>query len=306
MPQAALPRVVVAGDSTAAPYLAPAYPMCGWAAHLGAPLTAQFITGALDRTTGPSGPSGTRGPTTPADPSGTRVPTGPIHVVDLAKNGASTSSYIAEGLWAAVLSATAPGDVVVLQFGHNDQKDPDLDPWGGFTRTLAGMVCEVRAADAHPVLATPVARRHFAHAALEHTHGEYPAAVTALAADLEVPLMDLNAHTRALLEEQGEEPSRRLFTQLPPGASPLYPDGIEDNTHFSVTGAIHIAEIVAELLAPILRRTMCAGAAHHAASGEPHRTASAAAHSELSDGPNREVSGSAHTGPGGTRHTPVS
>jgi len=290
-PQAALPRVVVAGDSTAAPYLAPSYPMCGWAAHLGAPLTAEFMSGALDRTTGSSAPPDTRGPTNSADPPGTRVPTGPIHVVDLAKNGASTSSYIAEGLWAAVLSATAPGDVVVLQFGHNDQKDPDLDPWGGFTRTLTGMACEVRAADAHPVLATPVARRHFDHAALQHTHGYYPAAVTALAADLDVPLMDLNAHSRALLEEQGEETSRRLFTQLPPGASPLYPDGIEDNTHFSVTGAIQIAEIVAELLAPIVRHTMDAPAVRHTMDARDAR---------------REKPYAAHTGPGGSTPTAVS
>src|SRR5699024_4741738 len=170
------------------------------------------------------------------DPPGTRVPTGPIHVVDLAKNGASTSSYIAEGLWAAVLSATAPGDVVVLQFGHNDQKDPDLDPWGGFTRTLTGMACEVRAADAHPVLATPVARRHFDHAALQHTHGYYPASVSALAADLDVPLTDLNAHRRALPEAQGKETSRRLISRRPPGSSPLHPYRIDDNKLFSVTG----------------------------------------------------------------------
>ena len=34
-------RVVLAGDSTVAPYVATAYPMCGWGAHLGAALTAR-------------------------------------------------------------------------------------------------------------------------------------------------------------------------------------------------------------------------------------------------------------------------
>lgn len=32
----------------------------------------------------------------------------------------------------------------------------------------------------------------------------------------------------------------------------MYPEGIEDDTHFSVDGAIAVAEIVAEELAPLL------------------------------------------------------
>src|SRR5699024_9191009 len=94
--------------------------------------------------------------------------------------------------------------------------------------------------------------RHYRDGDLLHTHADYPAAVTALAARLHLPLLDLNARTRELLETLGEEPSRRLFTQLPPGASVLYPDGVEDDTHFSVEGAITVAAIVAELLAPVV------------------------------------------------------
>ncbi|WP_114855787.1 rhamnogalacturonan acetylesterase [Brachybacterium sp. YJGR34] len=219
------PRVIVAGDSTAAPYVATAYPMCGWGAHLGAALTA-------------------------------RLGAGPLHVVDLAKNGASTESHRAEGLWAGVLDASAAGDLVVIQFGHNDQKREHLDPFGGYTANLTRMVEEVRDRGARPVLCTPVARRHYEDGTLLHTHAQYPAAVIALAAQLDVPLLDLNTRTRALYAELGEEGSRRLFTQLPAGVSPLYPEGIEDNTHFSVDGAITVAQIVAELLAPIAREAL--------------------------------------------------
>lgn len=221
-------RVVLAGDSTVAPYVATAYPMCGWGAHLGAALTSRCCW-TDDR------------------------PPAPVHVVDLAKNGASTESHRLEGLWAAVLDATSRDDLVVLQFGHNDQKHEHLAAFGGFTARLTDMVTEVRSRGAHPVLCTPVARRHFEHGQLLHTHGDYPAAVIALAEQLEVPLLDLHARTRELIESLGETASRRLFTQLPAGASPLYPEGIEDNTHFSIEGAITIAEIVAEQLAPLLR-----------------------------------------------------
>lgn len=221
-------RVVLAGDSTVAPYVATAYPMCGWGAHLGAALTSRCLLADDGTTT-------------------------PVHVVDLAKNGATTESHREEGLWAAVLDAAIAGDLVVIQFGHNDQKHEHLGPWGGFTAHLTRMATEALALGARPVLCTPVARRHYEHGQLLHTHGEYPAAVIALAETLEVPLLDLHTRTRELIETIGEEPSRRLFTQLPAGTSLLYPEGVEDSTHFSVEGAITVANIVAELLAPILR-----------------------------------------------------
>lgn len=221
-------RVVLAGDSTVAPYLAASYPMSGWGAHLGAALTAR------------RGAEGERHPE-------------PIHVVDLAKNGATTESHRLDGLWAAVLDAVASGDLVLLQFGHNDQKHEHLAPWGGYIENLTRMVTELRELGARPVLCTPVARRHYENGKLLHTHGEYPTAVIAVAETYEVPLLDLEHRTRHLIQTLGEEESRRLFTQLPAGASALYPEGIEDNTHFSVDGAIAVAEIVAELLAPLVR-----------------------------------------------------
>ncbi|MGP9539251.1 rhamnogalacturonan acetylesterase [Brachybacterium sp. AOP43-C2-M15] len=225
-------RVVLAGDSTVAPYVATAYPMCGWGAHLGAALTARVAEAA--------------------------AAAGPVHVVDLAKNGATTQSHRDDGLWAGVLDAAAPGDVVAIQFGHNDAKHEHLAPWGGYTAALDRMVEEVRALGALPVLCTPVARRHYEDGTLLHTHGEYPAAAIALAERRDVPLLDLNARTRGLIDSLGEEPSRRLFTQLPAGASILYPEGIEDNTHFTVDGAIIVAEVVAELLAPMVLHALAA------------------------------------------------
>lgn len=219
-------RVVLAGDSTVAPYVATAYPMSGWGAHLGAALTARCA----------------------ADGDAAE----PLHVVDLAKNGATTESHRREGLWAAVLDAISPGDLVLLQFGHNDQKHEHLAAFGGYLENLTVMLSEVRSRCAHPVLCTPVARRHYADGKLLRTHGDHPTAIFALAETFDVPLLDLQAHTRTLITAYGEESSRQLFTQLPAGASPLYPEGIEDNTHFSIDGAIAVAEIVAELLAPLL------------------------------------------------------
>jgi len=43
-----------------------------------------------------------------------------IKVVNKAKNGRSTRSFIAEGLWSSLLAMASPGDFVVIEMGHND------------------------------------------------------------------------------------------------------------------------------------------------------------------------------------------
>jgi len=44
-----------------------------------------------------------------------------VIVDDRAKNGRSTKSFIAEGLWQSVVDNLSEGDYVFVQFGHNDE-----------------------------------------------------------------------------------------------------------------------------------------------------------------------------------------
>lgn len=240
-------RVVLAGDSAVAPHSAADYPVSGWGAHLGAALTA--------RCTALSVPRSSR--TRPARGRTASPPAEPLHVIDLAQEGATTASHREEGLWAAVLEVAGPGDVVLLQFGHHDQAHDDLAAWGGFSRNLERMVEEVRAAGAHPVLCTPVTGRHFAGGRLVRTPSEHPAAVFAIAEIHDAPVLDLRSRTRELIEAWGEGPSRLLFAQWQPDQSIPPSGGIEDGTRFSIDGAIAVAEIVAELLAPVMRALPC-------------------------------------------------
>jgi lysophospholipase L1-like esterase len=46
--------------------------------------------------------------------------TNKINVVNRARGGRSSRSYITEGLWDAVLADSKPGDFVIIQMGHND------------------------------------------------------------------------------------------------------------------------------------------------------------------------------------------
>jgi len=66
-----------------------------------------------------------------------------------------------------------------------------------------------------------------------------------LAAEQEVPLIDLAEMSKRLFEEIGEEGTKSVFMWGAPGEFAHFPGGIEDNTHFQEQGAIGIAELIA-------------------------------------------------------------
>ncbi|TWI05785.1 lysophospholipase L1-like esterase [Luteimonas cucumeris] len=177
------------------------------------------------------------------------VKTGAVIVDNRAMNGRSTRTFISEGRWQALIDATRPGDYVFIQFGHNDQSVEKKDrytPPDDYRRNLERFVREVRAHKATPVLLTPVARRRFEQGRLQDSHGEYPGIVRDVATQHEVALIDLLARSEAILREHGEEGSKSLYLWLRPGESSNYPDGLQDNTHFSPQGAALMAEAVVE------------------------------------------------------------
>ncbi|MFI2102855.1 rhamnogalacturonan acetylesterase [Isoptericola sp. NPDC019693] len=172
--------------------------------------------------------------------------------------GATTASFRAEGRWDALLAELRPGDTVVIQFGHNDQKEPDeLAAEGGYTDRLAQFVAEARANGARPVLATSVERRLYdgdaRDAALRWSHGPYPAAVRALGHELDVPVLDLTAFTRWLYGWLGRDASAELFPHGAAAAAGLPVDDAlrKDNTHFTTAGARAVARYVGEALASL-------------------------------------------------------
>jgi len=167
-----------------------------------------------------------------------------------AQNGRSTRTFIAEGRWQAIVDTLRPGDFVLIEFGHNDASKEKVDrytPPADYRANLASFVDKVRARRATPILLTPVARRKFAASgALVDTHGEYPRIVREVAAQKHVELIDMQRLSAAALLRLGAEPSRALFLQLEPGEHPNYPNGIEDDTHFSPRGAALMAELAVD------------------------------------------------------------
>jgi len=175
---------------------------------------------------------------------------GGVELLNFARNGRSTKSFIDQRLWDTVLTRIRPGDYVMVQFGHNDQKVADSSryagPHGAYKTNLQRFVRDVRDRGGVPVLITPVNRRAFnADGALLDTHGEYPGVVREVARGEGVPLIDLHASSKTLFEGLGPEGTKSLFLwtragEFGPGSEPR-----EDNTHFTQRGALAVAGLVA-------------------------------------------------------------
>lgn len=165
-----------------------------------------------------------------------------FRVVPHGKNGRSTKSFLDEGRFVPVQAQLGEGDFLLIQFGHNDEKeDParHTEPYGSYQENLRFFIREARARGAYPVLVTPIARRLFDEVGhfRPGSHGEYPAAMRQVGCEESVPVADLTALTEDYLAQLGDEPSKPLF---------VWP---KDNTHLKYDGAVQMARFLAEELA---------------------------------------------------------
>ena len=181
-----------------------------------------------------------------------------VTVRNIALSGRSSRSFRAEGLFAPAEKEMAAGDLLLIQFGHNDEKDDErhTDPDTTYKEELWHYCRSALERGAQPVLMTPVSRRFFVGGgSLLYTHGEYPRAVRELAAEKQVPLCDLKKDSRALYLSLGEEKTAELFVRLAPGENPDFPEGHDDKTHFNAYGAGEICKLV---VAEMRRYPVCA------------------------------------------------
>jgi lysophospholipase L1-like esterase len=129
---------------------------------------------------------------------------------NLARGGRSTYNYRAEGSWTlAQAEMGTPGYArtwVLVQFGHNDQPGKpgrSTDLRREFPDNLRRYVREIRAAGAQPVLLTPLTRRQFADGVLIDDLVPWAEEVRSVAREMDVPLVDLHARSRAVVQALG-------------------------------------------------------------------------------------------------------
>ena len=146
------------------------------------------------------------------------------------------------------LALMKPGDYVVCEFGHNDEKEkrPGDGAWYHYVYNLKIFVDRVRAAGGNIIFCTPTQRRFWEddNKHIRDTHGDFPAAMLSVAERENVPVIDLNGMTRTFFETLGFEDSKKALVHYPANTYPGQDKPLADNTHFNPYGAYEVAKMV--------------------------------------------------------------
>jgi lysophospholipase L1-like esterase len=160
---------------------------------------------------------------------------GAVKVVNLAASGRSTKTFIKEGRWKKTLEQKP--EYVLIQFGHNDSHGPgkpeSTDAATDYMDYLRRYIDESRASEATPILVTPMVRRTFGTGGkLNDSLQPYADAMKKVGAEKKVPVIDLHASSKALVEKLGPDASAEMANKQ------------GDATHFNEKGARMMADLV--------------------------------------------------------------
>lgn len=211
------PRIFIASDSTASNYPADRHPQAGW----GMMLRCGLAPG--------------------------------VEVVNRAIGGRSTRTFISEGRWDSLIQEAVPGDMVLIQFGHNDASGSRPERYAPaesvYRDNLLRMIWEAKGKGLVPVLVTPPVRRSFVDGHIKADFAEYSRVMRELVVTTNTPLIDLEARSAVFFDQLGAEAAKRYFLHYSVADKvPAYPNGIADDTHFNELGARAVANLVAQEL----------------------------------------------------------
>ena len=171
-----------------------------------------------------------------------------VVVANYAESGLSATTFLAQLRLDKILSTLRPGDYVICEFGHNDEKEkkPGDGAWYSYTRNLKIFVDRVREKGGNLILVTPTARRFFEddQLTLRNTHGDYPEAMRTVARRENVPYIELNGMSTTLYQTLGFEGSKKALVHYPANTFADQPKPLADNTHFNPFGAWEVAKMV--------------------------------------------------------------
>jgi rhamnogalacturonan acetylesterase len=185
---------------------------------------------------------------------------GAITVLNQARGGRSSRTFITEGLWDRVLEAMTPGDIVLMQFGHNDggplndlsrargtikgtgEETEEIDnlltgkhelvhTYGWYLRKY---VADTKARRALPIICSPVPRKAWRDGLI--VRDSFARWAGEVARSQQVPFIDLNDIIARRYEAMGTDEVEPLFA--------------DDHTHTTWAGAeLNAACVIAGLKA---------------------------------------------------------
>lgn len=163
-----------------------------------------------------------------------------IAVANLAQSGETYRDSLSRRRLDKILSMMRPGDTVMMQFGHNDQKQIKDNKGGPFTTYKDEIRQHVEAIRRHggiPVIISSMERRRFDNAGKpQETLTDYAAAARQSAEELGAAFIDLHAMSLPLYAALGVAGSKLAFAEPEPGKL--------DNTHHNAYGSYELAQAV--------------------------------------------------------------
>jgi len=163
-----------------------------------------------------------------------------IAVANHAESGETYRDSLARRRLDKIVSAMRPGDTVLMQFGHNDQKQIKDNKGGPFTTykdEIRAHVDAIRTRGGVPVIVSSMERRNFdAAGKVVPSLRDYAVAARESAKELGAAFIDLNAMSKPFYEALGPELSKKAFAEPQPGRI--------DNTHHNNYGGYELAQAV--------------------------------------------------------------
>ncbi len=189
-----------------------------------------------------------------------------VNVVNRARGGRSSRTFITEGLWDKLLEGVKAGDFVLIQFGHNDSgvvnEDASVPPerrrargsipalgeeaqeidniitkkheivhtYGWYMRK---MIADTKARGATPIVLSLTARNEWKDGKVERNNGPWRKFSHAIAETAGVAYIDL---TRITADEYQKLGADKVKTFFPKDHTHTGPDGAELNASFVVSG----------------------------------------------------------------------
>ena len=143
-----------------------------------------------------------------------------IAVSDQAHGGLTTNCFRDDGHWNIISENIKPGDIFMMEFGHNDQKRRNLKAFDQYASNLRWYILQIRRKGAFPVIVTSLSRvpgkdENGFFDLLE----DYAESCRRVGKELKVPVIDLHSY------------SFRLWCDMGPDT---YPDYFMDTTHTDV------------------------------------------------------------------------
>ncbi|SFU98688.1 GDSL-type esterase/lipase family protein [Pseudoduganella namucuonensis] len=209
-----------------------------------------------------------------------------INVVNRAVGGLSSRTYVTSGHWQRTLALVKPGDVVIMQFGHNDssaindnsrargtikgtgEESQDIDnmltgqretvhSYGWYLRRF---VADIRAKGATPIICSPIPRKRWdAEGKIRRNRGDYGGWAADVARVEKVGFIDLNEMAARKYDEMGRDAVMKMFPLVTP----------DESVHTNLAGAELNARLVVSGIKALRVPVLAAGLGARAADVAP-------------------------------------